>query len=86
MMTEDPVAVRWRRRASALKSVPISQRPGMTSIAPHLPAAVLSYHAHVYYDPVATRATAEALRQRIAESEAAQESPIAANISPPIAP
>lgn len=27
----------------------------------------LSYHAHVYYDPAATRATAEALRQRIGE-------------------
>ena len=28
---------------------------------------ILSYHAHVYYDPVATRSTAEALRQRIGE-------------------
>ena len=26
-----------------------------------------SYHAHVYYDPLATRGTAEALRQRIGE-------------------
>ena len=30
-------------------------------------APILSYHAHVYYDPVATRGTAEALRQRIGE-------------------
>lgn len=28
---------------------------------------VLSYHAHVYYDPAHTRAVAEALRQQIAE-------------------
>lgn len=28
-------------------------------------SAIHSYHAHVYYDPVATRGTAEALRQRI---------------------
>jgi DOPA 4,5-dioxygenase len=28
---------------------------------------ILSYHAHVYYDPVHTRGVAEALRQRIAE-------------------
>jgi len=34
---------------------------------PAVPADVLSYHAHIYYDPPATRATAEALRQRIAE-------------------
>ncbi|HMO48256.1 MAG TPA: DOPA 4,5-dioxygenase family protein [Rubrivivax sp.] len=30
-------------------------------------APILSWHAHVYYDPAATRATAEALRQRIGE-------------------
>ena len=30
-------------------------------------AAILSYHAHVYYDPVATRGAAETLRQRIGE-------------------
>lgn len=30
-------------------------------------APILSYHAHVYYDPVDTRATADALRQRIGE-------------------
>ena len=30
-------------------------------------APILGYHAHVYYDPVTTRATAEALRQRIGE-------------------
>jgi DOPA 4,5-dioxygenase len=28
---------------------------------------ILSYHAHVYYDPARTRNVAEALRQRIAE-------------------
>jgi DOPA 4,5-dioxygenase len=28
---------------------------------------ILSYHAHVYYDPAHTRGVAEALRQRIAE-------------------
>ena len=28
---------------------------------------ILSYHAHVYYDPAHTRVVAEALRQRIAE-------------------
>lgn len=44
----------------------------MTSSTPHLPASVLSYHAHVYDDPMATRATAEALRQRIGESFAVQ--------------
>jgi DOPA 4,5-dioxygenase len=72
MMIEDPVAARWRRRASALQSVPISQHSGMTSSTPHLPAAILSCHAHLYDDPVATRATAEALRQRIAERFAVQ--------------
>jgi aromatic ring-cleaving dioxygenase len=30
-------------------------------------ANILSYHAHVYYDPARTRAEAETLRQRIAE-------------------
>jgi DOPA 4,5-dioxygenase len=30
-------------------------------------APILSWHAHVYYDPAATRGIAEALRQRIAE-------------------
>ena len=30
-------------------------------------ADILSYHAHVYYDPARTRAEAETLRQRIAE-------------------
>ena len=30
-------------------------------------SSILSYHAHVYYDPVHTRAVAEALRLRIAE-------------------
>ena len=30
-------------------------------------APILSWHAHVYYDPANTRGTAEALRQRIAE-------------------
>ena len=33
----------------------------------HAATPILSYHAHVYYDPVATRGTAEALRQRIGE-------------------
>jgi DOPA 4,5-dioxygenase len=31
------------------------------------PSRILSYHAHVYYDPARTRGVAEALRQRIAE-------------------
>jgi aromatic ring-cleaving dioxygenase len=30
-------------------------------------APILSYHAHIYCDPVATRGTAETLRQRIGE-------------------
>lgn len=30
-------------------------------------APILSWHAHVYYDPAATRGTADALRQRIGE-------------------
>jgi len=30
-------------------------------------AGILSYHAHIYYDPAATRPHAERLRQRIAE-------------------
>lgn len=33
----------------------------------HAATPILNYHAHVYYDPVATRSTAEALRQRIGE-------------------
>jgi DOPA 4,5-dioxygenase len=33
----------------------------------HALAAIHSYHAHVYYDPVRTRDVAELLRQRIAE-------------------
>jgi DOPA 4,5-dioxygenase len=33
---------------------------------------ILSYHAHVYYDPARTRGAAEALRQRIAERFAVQ--------------
>ena len=35
-------------------------------------APILSWHAHVYYDPAATRAAAEALRQRIADRFAVQ--------------
>jgi aromatic ring-cleaving dioxygenase len=35
-------------------------------------APILSWHAHIYYDPVATRGMAEALRQRIAERFAVQ--------------
>lgn len=35
-------------------------------------APIRSYHAHVYYDPAATRGTAEALRQRIGERFAVQ--------------
>jgi aromatic ring-cleaving dioxygenase len=31
------------------------------------PSSILSYHAHVYYDPALNRAVAEALRQRIGE-------------------
>jgi aromatic ring-cleaving dioxygenase len=31
------------------------------------PSGILSYHAHVYYDPAHTRAVAEVLRERIAE-------------------
>ena len=30
-------------------------------------APILSWHAHIYYDPAHSRGTAEALRQRIAE-------------------
>jgi DOPA 4,5-dioxygenase len=30
-------------------------------------APILSWHAHIYYDPATTKGTAEALRQRIAE-------------------
>jgi len=30
-------------------------------------SSILSYHAHVYYDPAHTRAVAEALRQQIGE-------------------
>ena len=33
---------------------------------------ILSWHAHVYYDPARTRAVAEALRQRIGERFAVQ--------------
>lgn len=36
------------------------------------PSPILSYHAHVYYDPVQTRGAAEALRQRIGERFAVQ--------------
>ena len=32
-----------------------------------MPARIASYHAHIYYDPAATRPVAEALRARIAE-------------------
>jgi aromatic ring-cleaving dioxygenase len=35
-------------------------------------AHILSYHAHVYYDPARTRAEAETLRQRIAQRFAVQ--------------
>ena len=35
-------------------------------------APILGYHAHVYYDPAATRARAEALRRRIGERFAVQ--------------
>jgi aromatic ring-cleaving dioxygenase len=31
------------------------------------PAPILSYHAHVYYDPTHSRGVADALRQRIGE-------------------
>jgi DOPA 4,5-dioxygenase len=30
------------------------------------PAIIRNYHVHVYYDPAATRATAERLRERVA--------------------
>jgi aromatic ring-cleaving dioxygenase len=40
--------------------------------AVHALDGILSYHAHVYYDPALTRAQAEALRQRIAERFAVQ--------------
>jgi len=35
-------------------------------------ASILSYHAHVYFDPASTRGDAEALRQQIAERFAVQ--------------
>ncbi len=35
--------------------------------APRSITAIASYHAHIYYDPAATREVAEQLRQRIGE-------------------
>ena len=37
-----------------------------TAAAPRDPAVIRHYHAHVYYDPDATRETAARLRERIA--------------------
>lgn len=40
--------------------------PDPTTTSPD-PAAIPSYHAHVYYDPVANKDRAERLRERIGE-------------------
>jgi DOPA 4,5-dioxygenase len=50
----------------------LSTTPQEQPAAPAAPAAILSYHAHIYYDPATTRPVAEALRQRIAERFAVQ--------------
>lgn len=36
--------------------------------APHGIEAITSYHAHIYYDPGTTRAVAERLRERVADT------------------
>jgi DOPA 4,5-dioxygenase len=36
-----------------------------TAAAPRDPGIIQHYHAHVYYDPVSTRATAARLRERV---------------------
>jgi DOPA 4,5-dioxygenase len=36
-----------------------------TAAAPRDPAIIRDYHAHVYYDPAATRAMAQRLRERV---------------------
>jgi aromatic ring-cleaving dioxygenase len=37
-----------------------------TPAAPKDPRAITSYHAHIYYDPAATRERADRLRERVA--------------------
>jgi aromatic ring-cleaving dioxygenase len=44
-----------------------AHRPSAVSSSPGSVATILSYHAHVYFDPATERAEAEALRDRIAE-------------------
>lgn len=43
-----------------------------TDLAVPSVATILSYHAHIYFDPAATRGEADALRQQIAERFAVQ--------------
>ena len=63
MPTAAPPALYSRRRqADALQWVTEPKVPTMQALA-----AIHSYHAHIYYDPLRTRGAAEALRQRIAE-------------------
>jgi aromatic ring-cleaving dioxygenase len=41
----------------------MSKKP---AAAPHDPQTIKAYHAHIYYDPAATRDRAERLRERVA--------------------
>lgn len=42
--------------------------PTAASASEKDPRAITAYHAHVYYDPAKTRAQAERLRERVAET------------------